>query len=143
MIRYALKCSNDHGFESWFQSAAAYDSLRAAGMVSCAVCGDGVIEKSLMAPTVRPARSAAGVPERPLSAPGSEVEAAIRALRKQVEENSDYVGMNFATEVRAIHAGDAPERSIWGETRPEEARALIEDGLPVAPLPFFPTRKTN
>jgi hypothetical protein len=51
--------------------------------------------------------------------------------------------MRFATEARAIHAGNAPERSIWGETKPEEARALIEDGVPVAPLPFVPTRKAN
>jgi hypothetical protein len=60
-----------------------------------------------------------------------------------VEQGSEYVGMNFATEARAIHDGDAPARSIYGEAKPEEARALIEDGVPVAPLPFMPTRKAH
>jgi hypothetical protein len=51
--------------------------------------------------------------------------------------------MNFATEARRIHAGDAPERAIHGEAKPDEARQLIEEGLPVAPLPFLPARKVN
>jgi hypothetical protein len=64
-------------------------------------------------------------------------------MRKQVEENSEYVGTNFATEARSMHLGDAPERAIFGEAKPEEAKSLIEDGIPVAPLPFVPKRKSN
>ncbi len=82
-------------------------------------------------------------PARALSGQTTELEAALAALRKQVEENSDYVGLNFAQEARAIHDGDAPARAIYGEARPDEARRLIEDGVPVAPLPFIPARKTN
>jgi hypothetical protein len=85
----------------------------------------------------------AAVPDRSLAAPGTDVEAALAALRRQIEANSDYVGLNFAAEARRIHAGDAPERSIYGEARADDARALIEDGVPVAPLPFVPGRKTN
>ena len=70
-------------------------------------------------------------------------ETALAELRKQVEENSEYVGMNFAAEARAIHSGASPERSIYGEARPAEAKSLIEDGVPVAPLPFAPKRKMN
>jgi hypothetical protein len=65
------------------------------------------------------------------------------ALRRHIESTSDYVGLNFAAEARRMHAGDAPERPIYGETRGDEARKLIEEGVPVAPLPFLPTRKTN
>ena len=68
---------------------------------------------------------------------------AFAALRRQIEANSEYVGMNFVTEARRIHAGDAPGRAIHGEAKPEEARQMIEDGLPVAPLPFLPARKVN
>ena len=96
-----------------------------------------------MAPRVRPARSAATPGDRPLSAPASGVEAALAEMRRKIEENSDYVGLNFAAEARAIHEGDAPARSIYGEAKAEEARQLIEDGVPVAPLPFLPARKTN
>ncbi|TGD62679.1 DUF1178 family protein [Tabrizicola sp. WMC-M-20] len=144
MIRYSLKCSNAHEFDSWFQSAAAYDSLRAAGHVSCAICGAPDVEKLLMAPAVRPARRAATPqPATPLSQPKTEVEQAIAALRAQVEANSEYVGLNFAAEARKMHDGLSPERAIYGEARPEEAKKLIEDGVPVAPLPFLPKRKAN
>jgi hypothetical protein len=142
MIRYSLRCGAGHGFDSWFQGAEAFLGLQSAGQVTCPICGIGDVEKELMAPAVRPARKA--VAARPdLSQPGSEIEAKLQALRRQIEENSDYVGMNFAAEARAIHAGEAPERPIHGEANPEEARAMIEEGLPVAPLPFLPARKVN
>lgn len=140
MIRYALTCSQDHDFDGWFQSAEAYERLRATGHVTCTICGSAEVGKSLMAPTVRPARKAAATP---ITAPRTPVEEALAAMRRAVEENSEYVGMNFATEARAIHDGDAPERSIYGEARPDEAKRLIEDGVPVAPLPFLPRRRAN
>ena len=171
MIRYALKCAEGHGFESWFQSAAAYEKLRGAGMVTCTLCGSTEVEKALMAPRVRPGRKAASAPAgeavatpsagnvpsqnlpaqtapagpapTSLAAPSNELEAAIAELKKQVEANSDYVGKDFVKEARDMHLGDAPARSIHGEAKPEEAKALIEEGVPVVPLPFAPTRKTN
>ena len=108
--------------------------MQVAGLVSCAACGSTQVTKALMAPAVVSDKAAT------LTAPTSPAEAALAALRRKVEENSEYVGMSFAAEARAIHDGDAPERSIWGETRPDEAIALIKDGIPVAPLPFMPKR---
>lgn len=141
MIRYSLRCAKAHEFDSWFQSAAAYDALHSAGHITCPVCGDGTIEKTLMAPAVRPAEKAA-VPA-PLSAPQNDIEAAFAEMRRQIEANSDYVGVNFVAEARKMHAGEIEERSIYGEAKPEEARALLEDGVNVAPLPFMPSRKAN
>jgi len=149
MIQYALKCSNGHTFDSWFQSAAAYDKLASAGMVTCAVCGCSDVEKAIMTPRVRPARTVEARTDTPsqeaidVAKPTPDVEKVLAELRRKVEQHSDYVGKDFATEARKIHLGDAPERSIYGEAKPEEAQALIEDGVPVAPLPFVPTRKTN
>jgi len=142
MIRYALTCENDHSFESWFKSADAFEALSAAGHISCAVCGSSTIGKDLMAPAVRPARKGKQT-SGTLSAPQSEIEAAFAAMRRQVEENSEYVGLNFVSEARAMHEGDVPERSIYGEARIEDAKRLLEDGVPVAPLPFLPARKAN
>jgi hypothetical protein len=146
MIRYDLKCPEGHDFDSWFQSAAAFDSLLTRGLVACPSCGSGKVEKALMAPSVRPSEKAraADVPaDRPLSAPANPVEAALAEMRRHVEQNSEYVGLNFVTEARRMHTGDAPERAIHGEAKPEEARALIAEGVPVAPLPFLPRSKTN
>jgi len=148
MIRYSLKCNAGHGFESWFQNAAAFATLLAAGELACPICGRREVDKDLMAPHLRTAqttvvdasveRTAPG-----LSEPGSDLEKAIAALRRQIAETSEYVGLNFASEARRIHDGEAPERAIYGEARADDARKLIEDGLPVAPLPFLPTRKVN
>lgn len=145
MIRFSLRCAADHGFDSWFASDEAFRALQAGGQLACPVCGGIEVRKELMAPAVRPARKAdtGGAPRPDLSAPASELEAKIAALKKQIEANSEYVGMNFAAEARAMHAGDAPGRAIHGEAKPEEARAMIEEGLPVAPLPFLPARKVN
>lgn len=145
MIRYALKCSNDHAFDGWYASAAAFDGLVAAGHVDCPVCGTTEVATSLMAPQVRAGREA--VPETAgrgaLSVPQSEMERKLAALRRHVEANAEHVGPSFADRARAMHDGREPAKPIWGETRPAKARALIEDGVPVAPLPFLPTRKAN
>ncbi len=147
MIRYTLKCDKDHSFDSWFQSASAFDKLKSAGLVSCSVCGGSNVEKAVMAPRVRPARSAAGAAKTPpspgpLSAPASPAEQALREMRKKIEATSENVGQDFAREARAIHEGDAPERPIIGEAKPDEAKSLIEDGIPVSPLPWA-SRKSN
>lgn len=137
MIRFALRCDRDHGFESWFASGAAYDSLRAASQVECPVCGSRAVDKALMAPAV-------ATPEAPpAKTPEAALAERLAAWRKHVEDNSDYVGVEFAREARAIHDGEAPDRPIWGEAKPDEAKALIEDGVPVAPLPFIPRARTN
>ncbi|MGR3501665.1 DUF1178 family protein [Pseudaestuariivita sp.] len=144
MIQYTLKCQGGHQSGSWFQSAAAFDKLKAAGMVTCPVCGTHDVEKALMAPRLGGADTEAPAkPAGPLTQPASPAEQALRELRKHVEANSDYVGTAFATEARAMHAGETPERAIYGEARPDEAKKLIEDGVPVAPLPFRPNRKSS
>lgn len=141
MIRYTLTCDGGHRFDSWFQSAEAHDKLHAAGMIACAVCGTTAVEKALMAPAVQ--QAPAPVAEGPLSQPAGVAEQMLADLRRKIEAESDYVGLSFATEARAMHEGRAPERSIWGQAKLDEARALLEDGIPVAPLPFLPKNRTN
>ncbi|GGE01068.1 hypothetical protein SAMN05421774_101300 [Gemmobacter megaterium] len=138
MIRYDLKCDKGHAFDSWFASAAAYDRLAAAGHVACPDCGSASVTKALMTPAVTQRSN-----DRALATPRDPKEAALAELRRKVEETSDYVGLSFAAEARAMHEGQIPERAIHGEAKPDEARKLIEDGVPVLPLPFLPTRKTN
>jgi len=143
MIRYTLSCADGHRFESWFQSADAYETLRARGMVSCAVCGGVKVDKSLMAPRIGAGNGEDAPDRHPLSTPASPAEQALAELRRKIEQTSDYVGRDFVAEARRIHDGHSPERPIYGEARPDEAKKLIEDGVPVAPLPFMPGRKTN
>ena len=139
VIQYSLKCENGHYFESWFQSSAAFDALEKSGHLSCSVCGCTKVRKAIMSPRVASKETDQPAPQ--LAA--SEQEQALAALRKHVEENADYVGTSFAEEARSMHLGATPERAIYGEANGAEAKALIDDGVPVAPLPFIPNRKAN
>ena len=162
MIRYALKCDCDHSFESWFKSADAFDALKASRMVTCPHCGSDQVNKTLMTPGVRASRKKAAEPalaEGALSesapvesasaenmmtnAPDPKLVEAMKTLREHVEKNSDYVGTKFVEEARAMHDGDTPHRPIYGEAKAEDAKKLIEDGVPALPLPFIPRQKTN
>ncbi len=142
MIRYTLRCSDGHEFESWFQSAEAFDKVKAAGGLACAICGGDQVTKSLMAPALGAgARKGAPAPEPAdtspmLSAPGSPLEAAMRALRERVEASAENVGRDFAKMAREMHEGAVEDRPIYGEATRDEARSLLEDGVPVAPLPW-------
>jgi hypothetical protein len=129
MIRFHLKCDQNHQFESWFQSGEAFDKLVAGKHVSCTVCGSSVVTKSVMAPAI--------------ATTVAPVENQVAALRKKIESSADYVGTAFAKEARAMHDGLVPDRPIYGEANLAEARQLAEDGIPVMPLPFIPAKKAH
>lgn len=134
MIRYALACEHDHGFEAWFSSSEDYDVHAAKGLVECPFCASHTVKKQVMAPAVT------GVRDGPAPA---EMEAmmlrAMGEMRRHVEANYDHVGDRFADEARAIHEGDAPDRPIYGQASPAEVKALVEEGVPIAPLPSAAT----
>ena len=141
MIRYALACEHDHDFEGWFGSSADYDDQQARGLLECPVCASRAVRKQIMAPAV------AGTKKRGEAVPGGPARAmrmeAMGRVRAHVEENFDYMGDRFADEARAIHEGRSEERGIYGEATPREVRALVEDGVPVAPLPGAPVKKAD
>ncbi|MEM9967713.1 MAG: DUF1178 family protein [Pseudomonadota bacterium] len=143
MIRYTLKCEDDHHFESWFQSAEAFEQLAKAERLTCPQCGSCKVEKALMAPRVMTPSKETTETTPVLANASSDVEKALLELRRKVEENSDYVGDKFVQEARAMHLGEKPERAIYGEARFDQARELASDGVPLMPLPFMPTRKSN
>jgi len=147
MIRYSLKCTDDHRFESWFRNSEAFEKLCHSGMITCPVCGETSIEKAVMAPRVAHCETS----ETSLSpdthtmaaATSGPVAEAIARLREALEAHSENVGTDFAREARAIHEGEAPARAIHGEASTAEARELVEDGVPVMPIPFLTGRKVN
>ena len=136
MIRYALACDHEHRFEGWFGSSADYDDQSARGLVECPVCGSAGVRKQIMAPAV------SGTKKRALTAPDPKMRAmvmdAIGKVRRHVEDNFDYVGDTFAKEARTIHDGTSEDRGIYGEASPREVKALVEDGIRIAPLPDKP-----
>jgi hypothetical protein len=140
MIRYALACDHGHEFEGWFGASTDFDDQRAKGQLECPVCGSKAVAKQIMAPAV--AGTKRNTPDVPPQARQMMMEA-LGQVRRHVEENFDYVGDSFASEARAIHEGRSEDRGIYGEATPAEVKKLAEDGVPVAPMPPEPPKKTQ
>jgi hypothetical protein len=154
MIRYNLRCERGHAFESWFQSSSAYESQEKRKLVNCPSCGSDKVERAIMAPRIvskkgrdtRPAQAAesagteVAAPESTplLMAQEVELRAKIKELRDHIVKNADNVGEKFPNEARKMHYGDIEHRPIYGEASPDEARALIDEGVEVSPLPVLP-----
>lgn len=160
MIVFDLKCANGHPFEGWFTDSGAFAKQQKDNEVLCPVCGDTKVDKALMTPNVRtgkvrrevappPSTEGAGAPAGvPAPATKGDYEKAakflqaMKQLRGEVEKNCDYVGKNFAEEARKIHYGEVEKHNIYGETSPEEAQALDEEGVEFGVLPW-PDRKDS
>lgn len=157
MIVYDLKCANDHVFEVWFGSSDAYEDQRARGLVACAFCGSTDVGKAVMAPRLNakgnqraaqlpamrepPASEPAPVPVSNVAPPAdvAKMRAVLHALAEaqaKALEQSTWVGGAFADRARAMHYGEEEHAPIHGQAGPDEAAALIEEGVAVAPLPF-------
>lgn len=146
MIHYQLRCSAEHSFDGWFRDSTGFDEQASRGLVACPVCGDAKVNRALMAPALgnRHAKALAHEVSAP-SAPGEKVavlpdqlRAMLQRMRAEVEQKCDYVGLNFADEARRIHKGETPARGIYGESTPEQAEALADEGIEVAQIPWVP-----
>ena len=156
MIHYTLRCDRGHAFESWLQSSSAYESQEKRKLVNCPVCGSSKVERAIMAPQIvskkgRQSAEAAPAPattSTEVTAPAAstpllmaqerELRAKLKELREHIVKNADNVGERFPNEARKMHYGDIEHRPIYGEASPEEARALIDEGVEVTPLPVLP-----
>jgi hypothetical protein len=166
MIHYNVRCSHAHEFDGWFKDSAAFDRLSRRGLVECPTCGDTKVERALMAPAVAtrevppmpmpaptpPAPPVQGQPSQGQPAQGQQpgpmamtggaipdqMRAMLQRMRAEVEKHCDYVGPAFAEEARKIHRGESQARGIYGETSPEQAEALSEDGIAFSRIPWVP-----
>ena len=153
MIHYHLRCERGHAFESWFQSSSAYEAQEKRKLVNCPTCGSAKVERAIMAPQIVSKKGRETPPPAPAAAateaatPAStpllmaqerELRAKLKELRDHIVKNADNVGERFPNEARKMHYGDIEHRPIYGEASPDEARALIEEGVDVAPLPVLP-----
>ncbi len=161
MIHYNLRCKKGHAFESWFQSSSAYETQEKRRLVSCPVCGSTDVERAIMAPRIARKKGREQAPSEQLLAPASapaataevtspspstplmmtqerELRAKLKELRDHIVKNADNVGELFPNEARKMHYGDIEHRPIYGEASPDEAKALIDEGVEVMPLPTLP-----
>jgi len=159
MIHYDLRCGDGHAFDGWFKSSAAFDTQAQGGLIECPVCTCTSVTRALMSPRLSkglaappappPATDTKVQPPNAVAAPEAmavggapvlpdQVRAVLQRIRAEVEQKCDYVGPRFAEEARAMQCGDSKRRAIYGETTPEQAEALAEDGIDVARIPWVP-----
>jgi len=149
MIHYQLRCQSAHEFDGWFRDSNSFAEQASAGLLACPGCGCKLVERALMTPAVGKRRR--GVPPSEVALPTEAVKgpapqeglpdalrAALARARAEIECHCDYVGGGFAEEARRIHRGDSERRGIYGETSPEEARELADEGITFSQLPWVP-----
>ncbi|MBL8837028.1 MAG: DUF1178 family protein [Alphaproteobacteria bacterium] len=151
MISFGLVCSKGHSFEAWFKDSATYERQVKRGLVTCAHCGSAKVEKALMAPRLAGTKKGrrdkdAAEPTQAVAKAAPDPQAValmkeLQELRRKVEENAEYVGDRFAEEARKIHYEETEKRSIYGEASEEESKALAEEGVEFARIPWLP--RTN
>ena len=150
MIRFDLRCREEHGFEAWFRDNASFEAQAAGGALECPVCGSREIEKAIMAPRIAKGAQAPAEPTETPKDPGKTapvamggtpdqakaLRAALEDLRDKVEASCDYVGKGFPEEARKIHYGEAEARGIYGEASDKEAKELADEGVEFSRLPL-------
>lgn len=147
MIVFDLRCDEGHRFEGWFASSDDYTAQQERGLLACPQCGSVAVDKAPMAPAVpvkgnqmrepRPAgRPDAPVSNAPIPREVMQAMQALAAAQSKALENSRWVGDGFAEESRAMHYGEKDLEVIHGKATLAEAKALLEEGIAVAPLPF-------
>lgn len=137
MIKFGLRCEEDHRFEGWFGSSDEFETQRKRGFVTCPVCGSSKVDKALMAPSVSTSRDKAAVRSEVMNAQARML-GEMRRLREAVTKNAEDVGPRFAEEARRIHYGEIEPKAVYGSATKDEVGALVEEGVGVAPLPVLP-----
>lgn len=142
MIVFDLKCASGHLFEGWFASSEDFGKQRESGLLTCPMCGLAEVGKAVMAPAVpakgnqRAERADVPVSAGPDMAKMHAMMQALASAQKEALKDSQWVGRQFAEMARSMHYGEQDHRNVHGEVAPDEARALIDEGVEVAPLLF-------
>ncbi|OHV78286.1 DUF1178 family protein [Ensifer sp. LCM 4579] len=138
MIHYNLTCENGHAFEGWFSSSDDYSRQAEARLITCPTCNSASVTKQLMAPSVSTARKKEARQALVMDQAQKETITKLREMVKSIRENAEDVGERFPEEARKIHYGEADQRGLVGKASKEEAIALLEEGIEIAPLPVLP-----
>ena len=135
-----LHCGQGHVFEGWFAGEDDFQAQLGQGLLECPMCGTHEVRKALSAPRLNlGARAPASHPSNetaPASAPGAALQAAWLSAARRIMAESEDVGARFAEEARRMHYGEASQRAIRGQASLEETAQLLDEGIPVVPLPL-------
>ncbi len=151
MIKFSLSCDKNHIFDSWFESNKAFETLNSKGLLTCPMCDSTQINKNIMAPnivakeksTTKECMALEKTKKIDLQEPLSKYEETLQKMKKEIEKNSEYVGKKFVEQARLMYQSDTKKKSIHGEASLKEAKELVDEGIPVLPLPWPIITDTN
>ena len=135
MIKYNLKCENNHEFESWFSDSNEFEKLNKKKLLECIYCSSNKIQKSIMSPMVSGTKlneDKMGLLDQKLL---NEKNQLIK-LRNHIEKNFEFVGDKFSEKVRDVYYDKETKKSIYGTTTPEEKKELEEEGIDLLSIPW-------
>ena len=136
MIKYNLKCHNNHEFESWFADSNEFDKLNKKKLLDCIYCSSKRISKSIMAPMVSVINEQQTKNNKMEKILKYEKEKLLK-LREYIEKNFEYVGNNFTKKVREVYYNKNNKKTIYRSTTPEEREELAEEGIDLLSIPWI------
>jgi|TARA_B110000914_G_C15219572_1_gene334458 hypothetical protein len=136
MIKYNLKCHNDHEFESWFSDSDEFDNLKKKRLLECIFCLSKKINKSIMAPMIFSKKENDNQIKKALNENLKNDKNELLQLRKFVENNFEYVGENFSRKVREIYYDKKGKKMIYGKTTLQEKKELEKEGIDLLSIPW-------
>ena len=135
MIKYNLKCDNNHEFESWFSDSNEFNKLNKKKLLECIYCSSNKIQKSIMSPMV----SGTKLKEDTMNLLDQKLlneKNQLIKLRKHIEKNFEFVGDKFSEKVRDVYYDKETKKSIYGTTTQEEKKELEEEGIDLLSIPW-------
>ena len=134
MIKYNLKCHNDHEFESWFSHSNEFENLNKKNLLECIYCSSKKIKKSIMSPMISNSKNK----DRQISLNKDfyKEKNNLLRLRKYIEKNFEYVGKDFSKKIRDIYYDNKNKKAIYGTATPKEREELIDDGIDLISIPW-------
>ena len=141
MIKYLLKCKNEHEFESWFSESKEYDKLKNKKLIECIFCGSKNVNKSIMSPNIVGKNKI--VQKRHNNKEFNKIKKNLIKIQKFVEKNFEFVGDKFPKEARNIYYDNKKNKNIYGTATPEEKLELEEEGIELASIPWINNKKEN
>ena len=134
MIKYNLKCHNDHEFESWFSHSNEFENLNKKSLLECIYCSSKKIKKSIMSPMISNSKNK----DRQISLNKDfyKEKNNLLRLRKYIEKNFEYVGKDFSKKIRDIYYDNKNKKAIYGTATPKEREELIDEGIDLISIPW-------
>ena len=135
MIKYNLKCHNNHEFKSWFSNSLEFEKLKKKKLLECIYCSSKKINKSIMSPMIS-VSSKKKIEIVNLEKNLKSEKEKLLKIRNYIENNFEYVGKNFSKEVRDIYYDKKSKRTIYGPATEDERKELAEEGIDLISVPW-------